>query len=83
LAITSRRCFCLRRFSIQVRTQPAPRAERFFEPSVALENMRPSETCVDSTVESAINVRRTMIDPVRLRYSESSDPSQLPSEPPA
>ena len=82
-AITSRRCFCLRRSSSQARRKPTLRADRSRDPWLALANIRPKENCVERMTDSTINVTMTMIEPVRLRYSANQAPSQPPSDPPA
>jgi hypothetical protein len=51
--------------------------------SVAEENMRPSDNCVESTAARKKSVRMTMIDPVRFRYSAIHDARPSPTYPPA
>ena len=82
-ATTSRRAFCLRRSSSQARMKPTPRADRSRDPWLALANIRPNENCVERITASTISVNRTMMEPVRLRYSANQAPSHAPSEPPA
>jgi hypothetical protein len=65
------------------RIQPMPRADRSRELTVAFANIRPNENWVDRMTASMVNVRSTMIEPVRFRNSASRLPNQYPTDPPA